>query len=310
MSLSYFPISEALLFAVSGRDSERYLNARLTNEMRNLAPGTLQLAAGLNAQGRTQCFFAVLRQDDHFLLMCDGGESAAVRAALSQFIVADRVEVNELHDQWQALHLCGDRAAISAALAAQAALFDAQPSLPEVGQGQRSGESYLLSRQRTPQLGVDVLVPKAHLDELLANLSRVGQLLTPEERTALRIVGGLPEFPIELNERTLFSEAQLDAAVSFTKGCYVGQEVVEKVAARGMLPRVLRRMRVHQQIDAPANTDVVMQRDAALVIGKVLSSAPYDGATVCFVSIKNVELEGTLTVAGAPGELFEVHSSQ
>jgi folate-binding Fe-S cluster repair protein YgfZ len=103
---NYFQFPSPIVFAVSGKDSERYLNARLTNNIRTLEINKSCLAAQLSPQGKTEGLFRVYRdQSDHFLLYADGGDSAQILTAFKRYIVADRVEVEDLSNAYRLVHL-------------------------------------------------------------------------------------------------------------------------------------------------------------------------------------------------------------
>lgn len=255
-----------MVFELHGRDAQRYLHNRLTNNVKALNVGQSILAAALTPQGKTQGLF-MLRLDapERYTVTCDGGDRSAVIAGLMRFKVADRVDLVDRSDNFAVLHIVGS----------------------EIAQLPHAGVS-LVPRQRTETKGVDLLVERQH-QELVQNwLDQNSSLELPRQtRDWLRILGGQPEFPTELNEQTLFAESGMREAVSFTKGCYVGQEVIERIDSFGSVPRVLCR--------------VVFESDVALVTGEEIRVASGDGAsgkvvsaasnadagkTACFASLK------------------------
>ena len=97
--MRYFQVTDAIILSVSGRDARRYLNSRLTNNIKTLADGEVVSAGLLTPQGKTKAVFQVLSLgQDQFFLICDGGDRAKVMAATRQFIVADRVVVEDQSD--------------------------------------------------------------------------------------------------------------------------------------------------------------------------------------------------------------------
>jgi folate-binding protein YgfZ len=115
--------------------------------------------------------------------------------------------------------------------------------------------------------------------------------VSSEHQTLLRIKAGIPNYPFELNEQALFSEASLSTAVSFKKGCYVGQEVVEKVAALGRLPKKLFRLRAKGAIQLSSTEAEASVYDLeGAPIGKLTSYA-YESdtdTTFAFATLKNL----------------------
>lgn len=243
--MDYFNFLSPIILRVTGKDSQRYLHARLTNDIKGLRHNQSCQAAALSPQGRTLALFTVHKlADDNYILSCDGGDRQKVIQALKQFIVADRVAVEELsHGQ---LHVFGKIAA--------------DPS-----------EEFLAIQKARGQLaGTDVLYPFDKFQNVL-NLIETPQEIFSAEFHFRRILAGKPSFPEELNEDILFPESNLLEAVSFSKGCYAGQEVVEMVAARGKPPRILIRLLLKGKL--PPNASIVRDPSSGKDIGDILSSS-------------------------------------
>lgn len=283
--MQHFFIAEAIVLEVSGRDALRYLHNRLTNDIRSLTPGELTFAAALTPQGKTEGFFSILRvAEDRFILICDGGDPAKVIAGLKRFIVADRVEVVERSANYRLVHVLPGE------------ISDVLPQIQDVPGGSKfkaDSESYTFNRKRALKAGFDVLTPSnkvdSHLGKLIPSDSKE---LSEQEQTFQRTQGGWPQFPSELNESTLFSESGLiPVAASFRKGCYVGQEVLEKVEAFGSLPRTLKRgvassrlnLEVGGKVYAPETED-----GENVPIGKIVTTGESDNGAFkgCFISVR------------------------
>lgn len=295
--LRYFRIPAAVVLEATGPDSRRYLNARLTQDIKSLQAGCVVWAAALTPQGRTQGYFAVLcLEADRFLLVCDGGEPAALRDAVGQFIVADRVEVRDVSGDFSLAHLIGAQSDLPGSIGSLA---------PR--EFLRGPTSFAFFCQRTPEIGIDILMrgssPSSDWDELLAR----AEVLSESSRQYLRIKAGIPAFPQELNSEHLFAESGLESAVSHTKGCYVGQEVIEKVASRGKLPRVLRKAAFDVLISIPAGAALNADPDPLQgPAGVVLSSAqdPAEGRTCCLALVRTAaSVRGKVYWEGHEGNL-------
>ena len=298
VSLSYFQLPNALTFFVEGRDATRYLNARLTNDIKSLSPGSTCLAGMLTAQGRTQGLFRVLALPEGFLLVSDAGDSSLITAALKKFIVADRVTVTEQSAERTVIHLIGNDSIYPNML----------PRPPELAQAASSKEDiYSVRANRGAELGTDLVLPRARLAELFSALQSSGAMeFSPEKAELLRLKAALPAFPSEINEESLFSEAGLKEAISFKKGCYVGQEVIEKVDAMGRLPRRLAQV----SFDGPtAPLTGATLLVSGVSVGKILSIAhdAQEQRSYGLASVKNSGelIPGTrLECAGVTGELL------
>ncbi|MBX7136484.1 MAG: hypothetical protein K1X83_00770 [Oligoflexia bacterium] len=287
MTAVCFEINGALIFRFSGKDSPRYLNARLSNDIRNVKSDRAILAAALTAQGRVEGLFSVsLELDGSFLLVCDGGDAPSVLTALKRYIVADRVEVEDLSLSHSVLHLISDD---TSALAS----FNPPDNVPLAFAF--NGELRVLRRKRSAQLGIDVIGPRDKVQQLRSDLLNHNSEFWSTERARFeRLAAGIPAFPDEIGPDALLLEADLSEAVSSRKGCYVGQEVLEKVQSHGKAPRRLVLLEGHGAI--PAIGEPV--RMAGTVLGKVSSvaAAPIGSSWLCFALLKNQEIPETLEV--------------
>lgn len=262
--MDYFHFKNAIILQVSGKDSERYLHARLSNNIKALKIGQSFQAACLSSQGKTQAFFQVAKlADAQYLLLCSGGDAQQVLAALKKFIVADRVEVLDLSNSHTAIHL------ISSQLQNVNNLIICQMPIDRIGQA-----------------GLDLIVKNENF-ELLKNQISLTNEIASEDFELSRIKFGAPSFDQELNEKYLFSECGLSQAISFNKGCYVGQEVVEKIDAYGKAPKILRKICVAGKLEKTEKNPKISLNSEN--IGEILSFAydPKDGKTYAFARIDN-----------------------
>lgn len=280
-----------IILKVSGKDARRYLHNRLSNDIRSLEPGCAMRAAALTAQGRVEGLFTVFcAASDLFYLACDGGDAAEVRAALSRFIVADRVSVEDLSESSTFAHVAAVPEAIKGAVAVQ------EPSM-------------LLCAEyaRIAELGTDVLlVGMAHGEAERLFRERLPGPLSHEGYELLRLKRGTPAYPSEVTSEIILTESGLYDAVSFTKGCYVGQEVLERSDAIGKLPRALERIQLGGIVAVPAGTEIIGA--AGERIGQAVSAAPDPAgqATFVFAILRNGKYGSgdAVTCAGASGVIL------
>jgi folate-binding protein YgfZ len=254
MKRAWIKPPSSVVLKVSGKDARRYLNNRLSNDLRNLAPGSVTAAAALTPQGKVEGLFTVFCDaDDRFYLACDGGVRQAIFAALGRYIVADRVSIEDISSSADMIHVSGEREEISAELSSLGSdLVD-----------------YRLGVSPLSALGC-VLVVLSGSAETARVAEMWGEPISQEQYHAQRFSGGFPQYPTEVNEEVILTECKLASAVSFSKGCYVGQEVIERSDAIGRLPRHLERI-VLQGLEAPQPGASVIGSDGT-VIGKVVSS--------------------------------------
>jgi len=234
-----FRPSDRGLVVVEGADRVRWLNGMLSNEVAALAPGREHsgcYALLLTRIGRIVTDVHVLLREGAFWLEAERAAVAPLLATLGKFIIADDVRLSEASPAWDRLALEGPAASeifASAAgepprLAPDAADGFAIAGIPLVaGAWGVSGEDAL-----------QLFVPAGRVEAVADTLRRAGagrSLLDAGEDALeiLRIEAGTPRFGHELSEAVLPAEVGIARAVSTTKGCYTGQEIVARMATRG-----------------------------------------------------------------------------
>lgn len=224
--MNYCLLKNALIFKITGRHAERYLNARLSNNVKNLNLQQGQFAACITAQGRTQVYGAVLKVDDGYLYLVDGGDATEVKQHIRQFIVADQVDVEDLSSEYQVIHLLFKTE--------DSNLLKSTIPLPNLSAELKIDQNldFISStRKRSVQIGIDLICKNSEAcNKVLSELqNHSAKEFSLSELAYLQIKAGVVTYPNELKD-IFFPEAQLDAAISDNKGCYCGQEAVEMVS--------------------------------------------------------------------------------
>jgi glycine cleavage system T protein len=257
------------LIAVTGGDRVSFLQGQLTNDVNQLAPGNGTYAALLTIQGRVVADLYVFVLADRVLLDVPAIRSDAVRAALERFIIADDVEL-AIGGIDALLSVEGPRAAQLLSDVAGATLADLQPyQHREIAID--SVTVRVVAIGQTGEAGFRLLGLRTDAATLWQRLIAAGA--TPvglDALNVLRLEAGIPWYGIDMDEEALVMEVGLDDAISFNKGCYLGQEVVERVAARGHVNRKLCGLIGAASIVPPAGT--TLSRDGK-DIGHVTSAA-------------------------------------
>ena len=293
-----FAATYRALVQASGEDRITFLQGMLTNDVKALELGMGLYAALLTQQGRVVSDMRVFAENDRTLLDVLAWRRDAVRAALEQFIVADDVEL-EAAAEAPAIGIVGP---FAAALAGEM-----------LGAEVKQGAAHTLARttfESTPVLvmavseaGVDALLFGAMPDtapSLFAAAVEAGA--QPMGMTALdvvRVERGVPWAGVDMDESTLLMETGCDAAISFTKGCYLGQEVVERVAARGHVNRHLTGLLLDGPRLPAAGAPLLAEgREVGYVTSAVHSQALDRPIALAMVQRKHA----------APGERMEIQS--
>jgi folate-binding protein YgfZ len=230
---------------VSGKDRASYLQGLLTNDVVALGAGEGCYAAYLTPQGRMITDLWVYELGDVILLTLSRDVKDLVLAKLDQFIFTEDVQLGDVTDTFAHVAIVGPEAA--ALLAPLVGLDrDAIARLREHGnlRAQFEGQpAIVLQVSDTGEPGFDVLVDRAAAGAVRQRLLEAGAVeLDERAREALRIEAGVPRFHADMDEETIPLEAGIESrAISLTKGCYVGQEVIIRVLHRGH-GRVARRL--------------------------------------------------------------------
>lgn len=224
--------------AVTGGDRVDFLQGMLTNDVKALAPGAGCDAALLNQTGKVVSDLRVYGEADRLLLDVMAWRAAALRQGLEKFIIADDVVLADAAEQ----PLLQFEGPLAGAVAREALGLSALPEQP-FGHAAAAIEGRPLRVVQASEAGGDgvlVLGPAAALPRLLhIGVEAGGVPAGIAALDRLRIEAGVPWPGIDMDESTLLLETGRDAAVSFSKGCYLGQEVVERIAARGHVNRRL-----------------------------------------------------------------------
>ncbi len=263
----------------SGEDRARLLHAMTTNQVEGLKPGEGCYAFFLNAQGRILADVNLLCFEDHFLLDTEPETRTKIYEHLDRYIIADDVTLEDQTDQVATVSIEGPQAA-----AALAELGAPEPMAPYSTASWKFGTVARLDT--TGRGGFFLLIPVEDKDALTAQLTQAGVAgATAEDARTVRIESGRPRYGEEITERYLVQETGQLQAVNFGKGCYLGQEIVERVRSRAQIHRVLRRLEIDTTEPPAAGTKLKSgDGDAAEIASAVFS--PALGMTVALAYVR------------------------
>ena len=229
-------LSERGKILVAGPDGAEYLQGQLTNDVEALEPGDGLYAALLDRKGHMQADMRVLRiGPEEILLDTEPGALAAALRHLEMYSIGRDVSVSDVSRERAILALIGPR---SAELAAAPAL----PEHASVAVAVGGGECLAVGTR----FGIDLVAAAAEAERLRQALLESGAVtVEPAAVEILRIEAGVPRFGAEMGPETMPAEAGIvESAVSFTKGCYIGQETVARLHYKGKPNRHLRGLRL------------------------------------------------------------------
>ena len=280
------------LLRVTGPGALQCLQGLLTNDMVKPGPNTITWGALLTPKGMIESDLWCLRQDDDLILALPLPGLARTLATFKRSLPPRLARTEELAESWSSLLVIG---ATAGSVLRESGAF---PTLPQVGHLVTGENGAIIARAPTGGpfdflvAGPDVVI--AGLDERLGQVG--GAMGGPEDVEAARILAGWPALGAEIDEKTLPQEVRFDelGGVSYTKGCYLGQETVARIHFRGHPNRELRGLEWEDAL--PLNGRVIegSGRDA----GTVRSTLIVGGRRLGLAPIRREVAIGEMVVAG------------
>ncbi len=223
----------------------------------------------LNAQGRNLGDLVAYNRGDYLLVTTDREQAPKLKELFDRYIIMDDVEIEDISDQLAAIGVAGPKATeilIAAGL-------DATALTPgEVSDPVWQGVGLSVARSVSPQMdGYEIWSTAENVDRVWDALVAAGAKPVGSEALELyRIARGVPRYGIDLRERDLPQETGQQHVLNFAKGCYVGQEIVERIRSRGNVHRIFVGFKV-QGDTPPAVADKIIADDKQ--VGEITSAA-------------------------------------
>jgi folate-binding protein YgfZ len=258
---------------VQGADARQWLNGMITANVRDLTPGHGVGSYALNPKGQILGILDVLCQaDDRFLLLTDQDQREQLTAHLDHFIIMEDVALEDESESFGSLALLG--AGSEGAVAAMA--LEAPARAGSFSSGATAAGQVLIYRQQVGGEALfEMLAPREAMTTLWEQALKAGAVAAgADEFESVRIAAGVPRFGSDIEGRELPQETGQMHLLSFTKGCYVGQEIVERIRSRGRVHRQLVALRFEGKVAAGAT---ILAGGAE--VGTVTSAAERDGGT-------------------------------
>jgi folate-binding protein YgfZ len=230
---------------VSGEDRARLLHAMSSNDIQNLQPGDGLYAFFLTAQGRILADANIYNRRETLFLDTEPEISDKLRSHLDKYIIADDVTIENETAEWTAIGLEGPR---SVDCAEKLGIFAPGKKYSVVDRG----TGFVARVASTGPEGFRIFLSPGDKADLLRTFAESTiPSATLSEAQIVRLENGIPRYGEDITERYLPQETQAMHAVHFNKGCYLGQEIVERVRSRAQIHRLLTPVRI-QGTDAPA----------------------------------------------------------
>ena len=283
----------------TGEDRARLLHAMTTNHIQQLQDGQGCYALFLNAQGRILADANILCLQDSLLLDTEPGARRKVFEHLDRMIIADDVTLEDLTEQRAVIGLEGPRSGD------MLGRIGKLPAAPAANTWVWCEDRIVAGISATGAPGFRLIVPLAEKAPMIELFLRAGAVISgPQDWLAARLENVRPLFGIDFSDNVIPHEAQLLHALHFDKGCYLGQEIVERVRSRGRVHRML----AHLELDTdnvPAAGAKIFAGDSEA--GEITSAAysPMFGKVLAFGYVRAEHLATgiVLTVDGAAARL-------
>jgi glycine cleavage system T protein (aminomethyltransferase) len=233
-----------------GADRKTFLNGQVTNNVKDLKVGEGCYAAIITAKGKMQSDLNIYNLENEILLDFEPGLSETVKQRLEKYIISEDVQVVDVTPHYGLLSVQGPKSAeVVNSLPLGFVLPNNALHFSTV-KNETLGEIYLMNQPRVGSVGFDLFIPTNSLaavaDKLIAAAKQIGgRACGWNALEAARIEAGIPRFGADMDETNLPPEAGLDSrAVSYTKGCYIGQEVIARIRTYGQVAKALRGLRL------------------------------------------------------------------
>ena len=295
---------------VTGADRRAYLQGLLTNDVGALTPNTGCYAAMLNAQGRMLTDMRVFELGGAMVIELAASVAASIRDHLDRFVFSEDVQVADITATRAQVGVYGPQAAgvVSAVVGSDVS------GLPLFGSRESTGAGGPLVIARSDAIGIagyELFVDASEAAAVMDALRAAGaDNAAADDVEAVRVESGMPRFGADMDTDTIPLEAGLDRAISRTKGCYVGQEVIVRVIDRGH-GRVARRL-VGLALDpaspAPAAGAAIASGDREIgrVTSAVRSPALHHPIALGYIHRDFTTAGTTVTIAGSPATVTDL----
>jgi folate-binding protein YgfZ len=296
---------------LTGADRVRFLHGQVTNDVKKLRIGEGCYSAITTAKGKMESDLNIFALADELLLDFEPSLTKKISARLEKFIVADDVQIVDVAPHYGLLSVQGPKAVeVVRAL-------DLFPEIPaqQLGSIKISdvtlGEIYLSNNPRLGASGFDLFVPNNSLgavaDKLIAAAKQIGgRAVGWTAFETARIEAGVPRFGADMDETNIPLECGIESrAIVYNKGCYIGQEVINRIHSVGHVTRELRALRLATNLESlPKKGDKLFHagKEVGYVTSAVKSPALNANIALGYVRREANQIGNELTLRTATGE--------
>ena len=255
---------------ISGTEAVPFLNGLITNDVKALEPGSWMTAAFPNVQGRLLAVVRVMHRGEDYLIDTEAVTHTKVLQLLERFALAGDFRVRDTTAQTTLMSLQG----AAAGVAINDVLGEAAANVEHgriVHTKNHNGPGITVIRaSHTAEDGFDLFTGAGDARSLWEVLIAAGaRPVGFDAAEILRIEAGIPRYGVDMDETTIVSETNLDDAVSFSKGCYIGQEIIARIKYRGHVAKKLTGLMFDSKVELEAGARIKSTDDKE--IGRITS---------------------------------------
>jgi tRNA-modifying protein YgfZ len=207
---AFFDLSPRVKLRITGADAPRFLNGQISNDLRKATADFAIQASVLSAKGKMNANVFISTEADSFVLDADPEVHEELPVRIERYIIADDVQIEDVTDRFGILHVTGEPTPVS------------------------SSASRVVRAERFGCSGWDIWLERAELERVRRELSATLSFCDEECAEVFRIERGIPRWGRELTDQIIPTEANLEAAsIDYSKGCYIGQEVISRIKMSG-----------------------------------------------------------------------------
>jgi aminomethyltransferase len=259
-----YDLSWRAKIAVSGEDRVRWLNGMVTNNIRDLNPGFGNYNFLLNAKGRILGDLYIYNRGDSLWIDTERSQAESLMKTLEHFIIMDDVELTDISEKVSAIAVQGPRA--------KQIVEAAGISIPKLEPMQFAdlewrGAGITLTPMESPEFTTyEIWSSAATLPQLWTAMIEAGaQAVGTRALEMFRVMSGVPKYGVDIRDTDLPQETRQEHALNFTKGCYIGQEIVERIRSRGAVHRTFTGFVVNDGTPSPGTKLVADNAEVGVI---------------------------------------------
>ena len=304
----FFDLCNYSVIRLTGPDRVSFLQGMVSNDVKKLAPSEGVYAAVLDVNGKVLADLRVLCTEDSFILLVRASLKQKVVDQLNRYLVADDVTIEDAETGYGVISIQGPHAL----LLLNAAAPHQDPPVHMYGHFLLrfdGREARVVRSTHTGEEGFDVVAEIENILAIAEALERAGSSLGArwiglDAQEILRVEAGLPRYGVDMSDENILLETGLDHAVSFSKGCYLGQEVIERIHSRGHVNRKLSGLLLDGHNPAARGDAVLVDgKEVGRITSSVLSPKLHRPIALAYLHRDYLRPAMDVTVAASTGAI-------